>query len=117
MRQAIEGWLRIVLIVLFIFVVVGGLVWFGAGLYANITENNSTTELPDFPDIAKAEYAVAFKATGNIILTDRYSKPSEGRYTLHGYWEARDGKYRYNDIDLTVDEVYFGDIIITKRRE
>lgn len=114
-RQAIKDWVSIILMVAIIAMAALGATWFFISIYANIAENDDSAGLADFPDVEDAQYAFSFKATGNIILSNEYEHPSDNLYILHGYWEDRDGKYRYNDGDLILDKNYFGDIVVTRR--
>ena len=110
-----ESWTNIIKNV----VIIGGIsiaVFFGAiSIYANITEDNPGSGPPKPPDISKAAYEVKIVNTGNVIYTDSFEQLAEGVYTLHGYYEIHDGKYKLRKFDITLDEHFFGDIIIKKR--
>jgi len=71
--------------------------------------------LPKPPAVSKAAWSVTIRNTGNVIYTNSYDHPTDAVYILHGYYEIKDGKYRQHKNDLTLDELYFGDIIIKKR--
>lgn len=69
----------------------------------------------DEPDIPEVRYSVRIEVTGLTIFTDDYevkasSEAGKQIYTLHGYYEQVDGKYKYKDIDLVLDEKDFGEI-------
>ena len=111
--------LSLILKIILILVGVVFTFWMSTSIYANITEDNIDTGLPDFPNVEKAEYLVVVKATGEVLLTDDYNtalgEKGQEVHTLHNYWQVKKNKYRYFDHDLPLDEYYFGDIIITRR--
>lgn len=115
-RSTINDWLSIILKIIAIFAIITVVTFIFISIWANISEPDNLSGLPDFPDISKAHYLVYFQATGNILLTDKYDHPKDNIYNLYGYWEIRDNKYRYVDEVLSLDEYYFGDIEITHRK-
>lgn len=67
----------------------------------------------DYP----AEYSFKIKVTGSTVFTNDYDVnylDEDKVYTLHGYYENIDGKFKYKDIDLILDERYFGVIEVRK---
>lgn len=116
-RQGLKEWLQIVLMVILILAVSLAILWGGLSIYANIVENNDSDILPKYPNISKAQYTVYIKATGNVLLTDNYEHPTDNLYILHGYWEISNNKYKYHEGTITLDSLYFGDIIINRRAE
>lgn len=98
-------WAAIVLIILFI-------AWIGLSFYGNCAGN---IDLSGIPDIDKAQYQFLIMATGEIIYTDSYDNPKEGKYIIHGWYELVDKKYRWHEDDLTLDVYYFGEIRVKIR--
>lgn len=111
-----ESWTNIIKNV----VIIAGIalaVFFGAlSIYANMTEGRPVdNSLPKPPAIDKAQWEVTIKNTGNILYTNSYLHPSDNLYILNGYWEIDGKKYKQHKNDLTLDETYFGDILVKKR--
>lgn len=76
------------------------------------------TGAPTPPSISKAQYEFTLKTTGEKLLAKDYDTIKETDpqiYRLNGYYEILDGKWRWVDRNLTLDEYYFGDIQIVKR--
>ena len=97
----------------FIIVVIGIFVWLVFSFIGNCTNFG----IPTAPDIDKAKYQVFIKANGRMLYTDEYSISKPGIYTLSGYYEFQDNKFKWHDDDLNLDEYYYGPIEITKRIE
>jgi hypothetical protein len=116
-RQAINDWLSIFLKIALIIAIAAGITWFSVSIYANAKENDIISDIPKYPKIEKAQYEVVFKATNNILLTNEYEHPQDNIYIINGYWEIKDGKYRYNDAILPLDETYFGNIDVRRRTQ
>lgn len=114
-RVAIRDWLAIILLGGLICLVALIVVWGVISIYANIAENDNPYALPKFPDIKKAQFTVYFKATGAVLLTNEYDHPTDNFYILHGYYEMVDNKWRWRDIELPLDEEYFGEITVKRR--
>jgi hypothetical protein len=98
-------------------VIVGGIVCavlvFGISIYANVQEgNNGKLKSPSIED---ARYEFLFTNTGRLIYTDEYQIEGDGVYLLKTFYNERSGKYRKQQIELTLDEKYFGEIIVTDR--
>ena len=64
--------------------------------------------------IRDAKYSIYLKATRQYYYTDDI-KIDGDEYTIYGYWEKQNTKYVYRNVDIILDEYYFGDIIIKKR--
>ncbi len=94
--------------------------WLGLSIFANATESDTVTGLPKMPTNSKAEYAVLIKTTGEVLLTpavDVTNGPNgDELYILHGFYRVVDEKWRYMKTDFTMDEYYWGDLILSKRR-
>ena len=87
-------------------------------LWANVAENKAPDDgIPDYPSISKAQWEVTINNTGNVLLTNEYGHPTDNLYILHGYYEIQGKKYKYRDVDLPLDEDYFGPIIVERRTE
>ncbi len=108
-------------ILLIVFGIIAAVV-IGASVWANVAEGRTTSNLPDMPAISKAQYTVKIKVTGEVLLTDKYDTeksleaPSKQVYTLHGFYRLVDNKWQWAKVDIFLDEFYWGDIKIEKRR-
>lgn len=98
-------------IVILAFLIGAGL-WFCLSILGNTLLSDST---PEYPDVEKARYQFLIKNTGEYVFTDDYNEITKGSYLLHGYYELKDGKYRWHDKDAPLDEKYFGPIRVKKR--
>lgn len=99
--------LKIVLLIILIL----GVSFLGLSIFGNVIGSDDT---PKLPDADKARYQFLIKNTGEYIFTDDYSTDG-GIYVLHGYYELKDGKYRWHDKDLSLNPEYFGLIQVRKR--
>lgn len=106
---------KLALKIVILIILLAALMWVGTCAYANIVERLGDNH-PKMPSIDKARYTVTIRSIGETYLTNKYTKLSDNQYILHGYWEIRDNKYRYRALDLSLDEYYFGDILIERRR-
>lgn len=108
---------KLALMVLILVILFMAFFWFSASIYAFIADRLGNDEPPKLPDIKEARYEVRIASTGETLATDKFTQLTDNFYILHGYWEVKDGKYRYHEIDLPLDEKLFGEIIIERRRE
>ena len=100
-------WVAIIFIIL-------AVVWFILSFIANCTNFGE----PTVPDIEKAEYEFTIRANGRILYTNSYEVSTNGdcdKFTLYGYYEFQDNKFKWNDKDLILDEYYYGSIDVSKR--
>jgi hypothetical protein len=105
---------KLALKIVILIILLAALVWVGTCAYANIVERLGDNS-PKMPSLEKARYTVTVRSIGETYLTNKYTRLSDTQVILHGYWEIKDNKYRYHDIDLPLDEYYFGDIVIERR--
>ena len=105
---------KLALKIVILIILLAALMWAVTCAYANIVERLGN-DSPKMPSIDKARYTVTIRSIGETCLTNKYTRLSDARVILHGYWEIKDNKYQYHDIDLTLDEYYFGDILIERR--
>lgn len=104
-----------ILIIFFLILAVG---WAGTCAYANFFHKDTPQlNTPKMPEIDKAGYTIYMKATRQTILTDDWQEGRPGIYLIKGYWEVIEDEYKYRDSNLTLNEEYFGEIIIRKRAE
>lgn len=115
MRQAINEWLSIIIKVGAIGLIVLGALWFCTSIFANVFEVDYG--MPDYPPADKARYQVLLKTTGWVYLTNEYEQVDDGVYRLHGFYELDRRKWEWHDSVVTLDEQYFGDIIIERRTD
>jgi hypothetical protein len=108
--QGMMYWFIIAVIVLLgIWLVISGV-----GNFVNA--RNQTAEPPD------TIYAVGIHATGQVLYTDKYEvttsphDTSLKQYTMYEYYELVKNKYQKRDNVLSLDEYYFGEIEVRKRR-
>ena len=111
MLRGTNEFLSVVLKLVVIVVIVLTVCMVGLSVFAHFTEDKG---LPEFPALADAPYIIQVRNTGQILL----GKPeavSSGKVLLKGYYTLRDNKWVWLDGSLSLDEHYFGDIIIIKR--
>jgi len=118
-----KDFLHVLFLLGLLVMVVLGVFWFGASIWANVVENKVATGLPKMPAMAKAEYTVIAETTGDVLLTPRFDvekSPNDSAkqlYALHGFYRVVSGKWRYVKDDFVMDEYYWGNITVEKRRE
>tara|TARA_Y100000310_G_scaffold302640_2_gene340242 strand:+ start:1066 stop:1401 length:336 start_codon:yes stop_codon:yes gene_type:complete len=91
--------------------IIVGLVYIGITVYANL---RGDPELYKLPSISKAQYEFTIYNTNNIIYTNEYEQDGTS-YTLHGYYELIDDRYKRRDLDIVLDEAIFGTITVRRR--
>jgi hypothetical protein len=110
--QGIFYWIIITVICLLaVWIIISGI--------GNIVLNNQAKAAQP-PAIEKARYAFFINATNESIFTSHYEIKSHSNnpvYILHGYYEIKNKKYYWHDSDLTLDEFYFGKILLVDRTE
>ena len=115
--------LSIILKFFLIIAVCIGIAWAGISVWANIFPPPVPGELPAMPAMSKAQYVVLLKTTGEVMLTNFYSagvSPKDKSlqlFTLKGFYRNTNNKWRLSKGTLLLDEYYFGDIEIVKRKE
>jgi hypothetical protein len=111
-RQGLNDWTSILLKL----IVIGGIVliggYLGLSVYGNLTEEKAAV----LPGVSAAPHVFWIVNTGEQLLAKDYDALSEGRYKLHGYYELVDNKWIDRDVDLTLDEFYYGEIRVTRRK-
>ncbi len=117
-RDGFDRWLSVLLKLVVIGVVVLGGLWIGLSVYGNAIESKGITEPPS---VIKAQYQFIVAATGNCFLTDEYEElrpNADGSqiFTLKGYYYMEDKKWVHTKNELTLDEFYFGKILMGARR-
>jgi hypothetical protein len=111
MKRAIKITLLVIL--------VGGLIFVGLSVYANIAgqkTNTNTKTAGDVepPKLANAPYSVQIVNTGELFFTSNYE--TFGRtFILHGYFERTGKEFAYRSRDLILDQGVYGTITIQKR--
>lgn len=108
-RDGLNQWLSIILKLAFIAGIVLFIMWMGLSVFANATENKG------LPSVAKAQHEFFIKATGESLLTDDYDIVGNGSYILHGFYRLDGGKWRYQKVDFTLNEEYWGTILVRDR--
>lgn len=93
-------------------IIILGVVYCGSCVYANFIQGD--TGEYKLPSEKQAEFEITIHNTRNVFYTDEYSQEGS-RITCRGYWELLDGKYKYRDIELTLDKAIFGEITIRER--
>jgi hypothetical protein len=87
---------------------------------------NHQADAAKVPDIEKARYGFFISATNESVFTNSYEvsyhKTPLGQfdtvkkvYILHGYFEFNKKKYTWNKADISLDEFYFGKILVVDR--
>lgn len=100
-------------------------IWLVISTVGNVVLNRQA-EVPTVPDADKCRYAFFIEATNQTVFTDKYDiayhKDAAGNidrskkvFTLHGYYELNKKKYLWNKGDITLDEFYFGKILLIDR--
>jgi len=113
--------LKAILMLGLIIAVALGVLWFGASVWAHFSEGDGS-EFPKMPALSKAEYTIEAMTTGDVLLTPRFdtakspNDSSKQLYTLHGFYRVIDGKWKFVKDDFPMDEYYWGEITVTKRR-
>ena len=92
-------------------IVVGVLVigWISISFYANFAEKDKR----DAPPVTKAQYEFRITTTNEILLVQDFdSVASDGYdiYTLNGFYRLDDDKWEYQDVVLSLNEKYWGEI-------
>ncbi len=105
-NEFLSGILKIVVLV---FMVIG-LAYLGACAYANFIQNR----VVNAPDSNKAQYEVVVTATGTTLYSDEVLQ-NGAIIKLEGYFEMVDGKWRYRDGEITLDQDIFGKIVVRRR--
>jgi len=111
-RQGVNDWLSIILKGIVIFIVIVGVLWLGLSVWGNLAEKSPAAKLPT---IDKAPIVFTITNTGQQVLAKNYTTESDGRYTLHGFYNMEKGKWKWRSDDLTIDPFYFGKITILRR--
>jgi len=118
--STIKDFLQIIILLALIFIAVTGAFWIGASVWANVSEGNMLGNLPAMP--SQADYSVEITVTGEVLLTpgfDTVTSPYDANkqvYTLHGFYRLLDDKWRWVKDDFPLDEYYWGEIRVEKRR-
>ena len=114
--------MMILLMGVFIIGIVFGLFIGVTSIVADFGEDSVDDGLPKFPSEGKADTLFKIENTGQVVLSSDYTADlrdpldeHDDLYILHGYYEDRGGKYKENDAELRLDELYFGDITVTWR--
>lgn len=121
LRNSLNEWLSVILKIMLICVVALLVIWGGLSVWANVFANSEPGGIPKMPSVSKAQNIVLIKATGQVLLTKKYDQavspnnPADMLYTLHGYYEIADSKWRWRESTLALDEYYFGDITVKRR--
>lgn len=109
-----------------ILIVIGLIVaWLATSAIGNFVLDRQADNLKP-PDVEKARYGFLINATNQTVFTNNYEigyhTNSAGEfdkrfnvYTLTGYYEFSNGKYRWHKTDITLDEFYFGRIMLIDR--
>lgn len=98
--------------VIVIILLIVGLAYVGACVYSNFIQGEPGEY--KVPSINKAHYELVIHNTGVVLFTDDYETTPLG-YSLNGYWELVDNKYRYRDSLLIIRPDIFGKITIRER--
>ena len=125
LRSSLGGtkdFLQVLFLLGLLIMVALGVFWFGASIWANVAENRVDTGLPKMPAADKAEYSLIVETTGDVLLTPRFDvekSPHDSTmqlYTLRGFYRVVNDKWRYIKDDFSMDEYYWGEITVEKRR-
>lgn len=115
-KQALNDWLSIVIKIVVIGVVIIGIIYLCISGVFNWKLNQLKT--PDPPDIVAEYDEVTLTATNQKYYTENCdlirSVPYEV-YKLNGYYELVKNKWVFRDIEIMIDEEYYGDILIHRR--
>ena len=90
-----------------------GLLEFGGCVYVNFFQGTPNA-LIDPPPIEKARYEVYVEANRRFLYSNDVTQVGS-IVNLDGYWFLDGDKFRYNKLPLALDEIYFGNIEVTRR--
>ncbi len=95
-----------------IIMIIVGVLYAGTCVYANFMQK----ALGEYkvPSIEEAKYEFTIRNTGNVLFSGIYSTRG-AEFTLTGYWELVDDKYKYRDSQLKLDQKIFGTITVRRR--
>lgn len=116
-----KDFLHVILLLMLIAVIGLGVIWFGMSVWANVTEGNLLGTLPKLPG-ENADYVAEITVTGEVLLTPGFDTdisphdPAKQVYILHGFYRLLDDKWRWVKDDFPMDEYYWGEIKIEKRK-
>jgi hypothetical protein len=86
-----------------------------AGSCAYINWIQPKVSAPYTPDATKAPYVFTERATGQQVLTDKYTMQGHA-YVLSTYWQMqKNGGWKLIKKELKLDPRYFGPIEIARR--
>lgn len=100
--------------ILLLVLILAGLAYLGACVYANFFAFNAANPEADLPKAEKAPYVVVIENTGNMFFTAKYDQYGS-TIILHGYWEQVGNKFQYRDRDLILDQAIYGTITVRAR--
>lgn len=119
---SLNAWLSVILKIMLICIAVLLVIWGGLSVWANVFANSGSGGIPKMPSISKAQNIVLIKATGQVLLAKKYdvavspNNQADMIYTLHGYYEIANGKWKWRESTLPLDEYYFGSITVKRRK-
>ena len=112
-RDSLSGWLSVILKMMLVCLAVVFGIWFILCIWGNVAETRAESE-PTMPSISKARYEFLIGNTGQTVLTPKYTKDGTAYY-LQGYYELKDNRWLWRRNTLTLDEKYFGPIVVSLR--
>lgn len=106
--------MKTVVKIVLIGILVVGLIYLGACVYANISMLNTNPH--DVPDPDDAIYTVKITNTGARYYSNSVDDAG-GVVTMHGYWQLDGDEYEYTEADSPpLDRDTFGTITVRVRR-
>ena len=115
--RTINNFLSAVLKFIAIVLAILAILYVGLSVYGNIWGDKPAGTTPSPPSVTKAEYSFTIKATGQTIYADSYVTINKGEYYLKDYYRLENGKWRWTDSNLKLNEKYFGPIEVKRRTE
>lgn len=106
---------RFIKLIVLIAVIVG-VAYCGACVYVNFIQDDTPNGFVQYkePENNEAQYKITVINTGMTVYVNDYVVDGSKIY-INDYWELIDDEYIYRDIDLTLDELVFGKIMVKRR--
>lgn len=100
--------------IVIICVLLGGLCYTGACVYANFFQEDVETDDYTVPPVSKARYQIRIHNTGNVLYSNKVVGDGD-KIGLYGYWELTEEKFEYRDSEIVLDREVFGKITVRRR--